>query len=98
MLNTLFIREALETMGVTTPFRWFWRHSRMNTHRSAKTNVYQRHFLIRRGRQRAHGRQVVGSWTDGARRSVDAPPSSPAAAGRHPRGGDCRVASDTCDG
>src|SRR5262245_11805562 len=51
MLQTLFIREALETMGVTTPFQRFWRSSRMKTHRSAKTNVYQRQLLIRRVRE-----------------------------------------------
>ena len=29
MLHTLFIRESLETMGVTTPTQRFWRGSRM---------------------------------------------------------------------
>src|SRR3954451_16175694 len=62
MLHRLFIREALETMGVTTPIHWFWRDSRMTTHRSAKTNVYQRRLLIRRVRR--HG------WTQ--RRAADA--------------------------
>src|SRR5262245_13848729 len=62
MLQTLFIREALETMGVTTPIQHFWRSSRMKTHRSAKTNVYQRQLLIRRVRQ--HG------WTQ--RRAAEA--------------------------
>src|SRR6476620_9419432 len=51
MLNRLFIREALETMGVTTPIQRFWRRSRMKTHRNAKTNVYQRQLLVRRVRQ-----------------------------------------------
>src|SRR5438874_10893338 len=51
MLNTLFIREALETMGVATPTHRFWRPSRMRVHGSAKTNVYQRRLLIRRVRQ-----------------------------------------------
>src|SRR3954451_9920402 len=51
MLNTLFIRETLETMGVTTPTRCLWRAPRMTSHRSAKTNVYQRRLLIRRVRQ-----------------------------------------------
>src|SRR5437764_10738716 len=51
MLNTLFIRETLETMGVTTPTQCFWRASRMRSHGSAKTNVYQRRLLIRRVRQ-----------------------------------------------
>jgi hypothetical protein len=52
-MHTLFIRETLETMGVTTPIQRFWRSSRMKTHRSAKTNVYQRQLLIRRVRQKA---------------------------------------------
>ena len=51
MLQTLFIRESLETMGVTKPTHRLWRSSRMKTHRSAKTNVYQRQLLIRRVRQ-----------------------------------------------
>ena len=51
MLNTLFIREALETMGVTTPTHRFWRRPRMRVHGNAKTNVYQRRLLIRRVRQ-----------------------------------------------
>src|SRR5438094_7862033 len=50
MLNTLFIRETLETMGVTTPTHCFWRASRMRSHGGAKTNVYQRRLLIRRVR------------------------------------------------
>src|SRR5258708_33032702 len=50
MLNTLFIRETLETMGVTTPTQCFWRAPRMRSHGSAKTNVYQRRLLIRRVR------------------------------------------------
>src|SRR5262249_36386003 len=62
MLQTLFIRETLETMGVTTPIQRFWRSSRMKTHRSAKTNVYQRQLLIRRVRH--HG------WTQ--RRAAEA--------------------------
>ena len=52
MLHTLFIRESLETMGVTKPTHGFWRVSRMRVHRNAKTNVYQRQLLIRRVRQR----------------------------------------------
>src|SRR3954447_6136999 len=51
MLNTLFIREALETMGVPTPTHRFWRSSRMRVHGNAMTNVYQRRLLIRRVRQ-----------------------------------------------
>src|SRR5260370_1738472 len=50
MLHTLFIRETLETMGVTTPTQCFWRAPRMRSHGSAKTNVYQRRLLIRRVR------------------------------------------------
>src|SRR3954467_14755408 len=50
MLNTLFIRETLETMGVTTPTQCFWRAPRMRSHGSAKTNVYQRRLLIQRVR------------------------------------------------
>src|SRR5215207_10743977 len=53
MLHRLFIREALETMGVTTPFRCVWRDSRMKAHPNAKTNVYQRRLLITRVRR--HG-------------------------------------------
>ena len=39
MLHTLFIRESLETMGVTTPTHGFWRASRMRVHRNAKTTA-----------------------------------------------------------
>src|SRR5450830_796590 len=53
MLNTLFIRETLETMGVTTPTHCLWRAPRMKSHRNAKTNVYQRQMLI--GRVRRQG-------------------------------------------
>src|SRR4051812_16602540 len=52
MLYRLFIRESLETMGVTTPTQRFWRRSRMKVHRNAKTNVYQRRLLITRVRRR----------------------------------------------
>src|SRR5579864_8989104 len=51
MLHTLFIRETLETMGVTTPTHRLWRIPRMKSHRNAKTNLYQRRLLIRRVRQ-----------------------------------------------
>ena len=51
MLHRLFIRETLETMGVTTPTHCLWRAPRMRSHGSAKTNVYQRRLLIRRVRQ-----------------------------------------------
>src|SRR4029077_2849353 len=51
MLNTLFIRETLETMGVTTPTHCLWRAPRMKSHRNAKTNVYQREMLITRVRR-----------------------------------------------
>src|SRR5215831_6602711 len=51
MLNRLFIRRSLETMGVPTPTHSFWRVLRMKIHRNAKTNVYQRALLIRRVRQ-----------------------------------------------
>src|SRR6187397_1837144 len=62
MLQTLFIRETLETMGVTTPIQRLWRNSGMNSHPNAKTNVYQRRLLIRRVRE-------LG-WTQ--RRAADA--------------------------
>src|SRR5260221_8139644 len=51
MLNTLFIRETLETMGVLTPTRCLWRASRMNAHRNAETNVNRRQMLIHRVRR-----------------------------------------------
>src|SRR5512144_2698851 len=51
MLQRLFIREALETMGVTTPTHRLWRIPRMKPHRNAKTNVYQRQLLIARVRR-----------------------------------------------
>src|SRR4029078_9544263 len=51
MLQTWFIRESLETMGVTKPTHRFWRSSRMKAHRSAKTNVYQRQLLVHRVRE-----------------------------------------------
>src|SRR3954454_21646576 len=51
MLHRLFIRESLETMGVTTPTQRFWRRSRMKVQRNAKTNVYQRRLLIARVRR-----------------------------------------------
>src|SRR6185295_8723277 len=51
MLDRLFIRESLETMGVTTPFQRFWRSPRMKIHGSAKTNVYQRRLIHRRVRR-----------------------------------------------
>jgi predicted DNA-binding protein (UPF0251 family) len=53
MLHTLFIRESLETIGVAKPTHRFWKVPRMNSHRNAKTNVYQRQLLIHRVRQ--HG-------------------------------------------
>lgn len=48
MLQTLFIREALETMGVATPTQGFWRPSRMRLHRNAKTTPKMRQLLIDR--------------------------------------------------
>src|SRR5437868_6585466 len=60
MLNTLFIRETLETMGVTTPTQCFWRAPRMRSHGSAKTNVYQRRLLIRRVRQHGWTQRQAG--------------------------------------
>src|SRR3954470_14308875 len=51
MLDRLFIRETLETMGVTTPTQCLWRAPRMRVHGNAKTNVYQRRLLVRRVRQ-----------------------------------------------
>src|SRR6478736_3644160 len=48
MLHTLFIRESLETMGVTTPFRCVWRFSRMKVHRNAKTTLKMRELIVTR--------------------------------------------------
>ena len=68
-LNTLFIREALETMGVTKPTHSFWRVSRMRIHGNAKTNVYQRQLLIRRVRQR--GLDAAAGGRGGRRERAD---------------------------
>src|SRR4249919_1414074 len=51
MLHTLFIRESLETMGVTTPFQRFWRRSRMKVHRNAKTTPKMRQLIATRAQQ-----------------------------------------------
>src|SRR5918911_713753 len=48
MLNTLFIRRPLETMGVTKPTQSFWRTLRMKIHRNAKTTPKMRELLIDR--------------------------------------------------
>src|SRR5690348_4265794 len=48
MLQRLFIREALETMGVTTPTQGFWRDSRMRLHRNAKTTPMTRQLIQQR--------------------------------------------------
>src|SRR5712692_9248216 len=48
MLNTLFIREALERMGVTTPTIHFRRHPRMRLHRNAKTTLLMRSLIVDR--------------------------------------------------
>src|ERR1700716_274587 len=51
MLHTLFIRESLETMGVTTPTHSFWRASRMRVHRNAKTTPKMRQLIVTRAEQ-----------------------------------------------
>src|ERR1700741_5311493 len=51
MLQTLFIRESLETMGVTKPTHRLWRTSRMNVHRNAKTTPKMRQLIAIRARQ-----------------------------------------------
>src|SRR5688572_18627518 len=51
MLHTLFIRESLETMGVTKPTQCFWRVSRMRVHRNAKTTPKMRQLIVMRARQ-----------------------------------------------
>ena len=51
MLHTLFIRESLETMGVTTPTHGFWRASRMRVHRNAKTTPKMRQLIVTRAEQ-----------------------------------------------
>ena len=51
MLHTLFIRESLETMGVTTPTHGFWRASRMRVHRNAKTTPKMRQLIVTRATQ-----------------------------------------------
>src|SRR5512147_3237509 len=48
MLHTLFIRESLETMGVTKPTHRVRRCSRMRVHRNAKTTPKMRQLLIDR--------------------------------------------------
>jgi transposase len=48
MLDTLFIRRPLETMGVTKPTQRFWRTLRMRLHRNAKTSPKMRQLLIDR--------------------------------------------------
>src|SRR5689334_18820263 len=50
MLQTLFIRESLETMGVTKPTHRLWRCSRMNVHRNAKTTPQMRQLIATRAR------------------------------------------------
>ena len=51
MLHTLFIRESLETMGVTRPTHGFWRASRMRVHRNAKTTPKMRQLIVTRATQ-----------------------------------------------
>ena len=51
MLHTLFIRESLETMGVTKPTHDFWRASRMRVHRNAKTTPKMRQLIATRAQQ-----------------------------------------------
>ena len=48
MLNTLFIRESLERMGVTTPTIHVWRAPRMRLHRNAKTTPLMRQLIVDR--------------------------------------------------
>src|SRR4030095_5341192 len=78
-------------MGVTTPIQRFWRSSRMKTHRSAKTNVYQRQLLSagcasKAGRQAADAAGVsvgtVAKWLARNRRELADRSSRPH---RHPR-------------
>src|SRR4030095_10911138 len=58
MLNTLFIRRSLETMGAGKPTQRFWRSLRMRLHRNAKTTPNMRQLLI--------DRVVRQGWTQGA--------------------------------
>src|SRR3954469_21360216 len=58
MLNTLFIRRSLETMGAAKPTQGFWRCLRMRLHRNAKTPPKMRQLLI--DRVTRHG------WTQAA--------------------------------
>src|SRR5882762_7402570 len=48
MLNTLFIRRSLETMGATKPTQGFPEGLRMRLHRNAKTTPKMRQLLIDR--------------------------------------------------
>src|SRR5688572_8709290 len=48
MLHTLFIRESLETMGVTKPTHRVRRCSRMRVHRNAKTTPTMRQLIVTR--------------------------------------------------
>ena len=48
MLNTLFIRESLERMGVTTPTIHVWRAPRIRLHRNAKTTPLMRQLIVDR--------------------------------------------------
>src|SRR4026207_1713380 len=54
MLHTLFIRESLETMGVTKPTHRVRRCSRMKVHRNAKTTPRLRQLIVTRAQ---------GGWT-----------------------------------
>ena len=114
MLHTLFIRESLETMGVTTPTHGFWRASRMRVHRNAKTTPHMRRLIHQRvtrgwtqrtvGRGPRHqcpdGGQVgrPGSWHRAAHRRVVASAPAAAPAGGYHHRGDCRLAAHAGDG
>ena len=109
-IQTLFIRESLETMGVTKPTHRFWRPSRMKVHRNAKTNAKMRQLIAivppgldLRAIAAAAGISVrtVAKWVarvapGDARRSIVAPASPAAATRRRARGGDRRAASHPC--
>src|SRR5580765_7712390 len=58
MLNTLFIRRSLETMGAAKPTQRFLEGLRMRVHRNAKTTPKMRQLLI--DRVTRHG------WTQAA--------------------------------
>ena len=110
MLHTLFIRESLETMGVTTPTHSFWRASRMRVHRNAKTTPKMRQLIVTRATtgldlwphcrgardQRADRGQMDGAVAAGgeSHRWVVAPASAAAPTRRPARSRDPAAAPD----